>query len=130
MKKILIIEQDPMILECMSAFLKGEGFDVYTSFDSRVGVITAIRVMPDLIISSLNPNDNSEFDVCKALKKIPATSFIPVIFITSRPQDVQVGMQLGANDFLSKPFSNSQMLSTINNNLMYNPMIIPVYYSR
>ena len=121
MKKILIIEQDPMVLESTSTFLRRQGFDVFTSKDAKIGVITAIRVVPDLIISNLTQSDTHEFDVCKALKKIPATSCIPVIFIASKPQDVQIGMQVGANDFLSKPFSYSQMLSTINNNLLHNP---------
>ena len=116
-----------MIMESTSNFLKNEGFDVYTSSDAKVGVITAIRVVPDLIISNLSSRDGNEFDVCKALKKIPATSFIPVIFITSRPQDIQIGMQLGADDFLTKPFSCSRMLSTIKNNLFNRPVKYPIY---
>jgi len=130
MIKILIIEQDSQALENTSAFLNNQGFEVYTSNDAKVGIITAIRVVPDLIISSLSHENSNEFDVCKALKKIPATSFIPIIYITTEPQEILAGMQLGADGFLSKPLRYSQMLSTIKSHLSSSHARVPVYTNR
>jgi DNA-binding response OmpR family regulator len=113
MKKILLIEDDQMIMSNTADYLKAEGYDVYTCNDVTVGTITAIRINPDLIISDVNLAGNSGLHICKTLKAIPATSDIPIIYITLKTQDIQYGMQLGADDFLPRPYSDQQMLNTI-----------------
>jgi DNA-binding response OmpR family regulator len=127
MKKILLIENDVMIMEYTSDFLKKEGFNVYTSSNSRDGIRIATNIIPDAIVSDINMPDANEFELCKAMRSTPLTSQIPVIFITERPQDIQRGMQIGADDFLPKPFSLTQLIKTINNIFRNQPELSPVY---
>ena len=126
MKKILLIENDVMIMEYTCDFLKKEGFNVFTSSNSRDGIRLASDIIPDAIVSNINLPNANEFELCKAMRSAPQTSQI-VIFITERPQDIQRGMQVGAEDFLPKPFSLTQLISTINNTFNNQKELVPVY---
>jgi PleD family two-component response regulator len=111
--KILLINSDKIELQENSIFLEKEGYNVYTAENVTIGLISAIRVLPDIILSILDSNCN-EFHICKALKKIPETSLIPIIFITNTPQEILTGLKLGINGFLIKPYTNEKMLEIIN----------------
>jgi PAS domain S-box-containing protein len=114
-KKILIIEDDPLILETTVDFLKEEGFEVYIATNGVEGIQKAIEIIPDLIISDITMPNKNGYEVCKTLQSIPGTSTIPFIFLTARIQkdDVRHGMQLGADDYLTKPFDYSELLKSI-----------------
>lgn len=116
MKKIiLIIEDDANILENSAEFLKEEGFEVFTANNGVEGIQKAIEVIPDLIISDISMPLKSGYEVCKTLQAIPDTGTIPFIFLTAKVQkdDLRQGMQLGADDYLTKPFNYAELLKSI-----------------
>jgi len=114
-KKILIIEDDLAILETTAEFLKQEGFEVYTAVNGVEGIQKAIEIIPELIISDISMPLKNGYEVCKALQAIPDTSTIPFIFLTAKTQkdDLRLGMQSGADDYITKPFNYSELLKSI-----------------
>ena len=115
MKKILIIEDDEIILENIAEFLKEERFETYTATDGVQGIQIAIEAIPDLIICDISIPKKDGYQVCKTLQEIPSTSTVPFIFLTAKIQkeDIRLGMQLGADDYLTKPFDYAELIKTI-----------------
>jgi PAS domain S-box-containing protein len=113
--KILLIEDDPAISDATAEFLNEEGFDVSTAANGVDGIQKAIEIIPDLIISDVSMPLKNGYEVCKTLQAIPDTSNIPFIFLTAKIQhdDQRLGMQLGADDYLTKPFDYSELLKSI-----------------
>lgn len=115
MKKILVIEDDPIILKNIANFLKEEGFEVITADDGIQGIQVALDIIPDLIISDVSMPRKDGYEVCKTLQSVPSTSTIPFIFLTAKAQkdDLRLGMLSGADDYLTKPFDYSELLLSI-----------------
>jgi PAS domain S-box-containing protein len=115
MKKILVIEDDLLILESIIDFLKDEGFEIYSALDGVAGIQAAIEVIPDLIISDVSMPKKDGFEVCRTLQQIPSVCNVPFIFLTAKSlnDDIRQGMQLGADDYLTKPFQFSELLKII-----------------
>jgi PAS domain S-box-containing protein len=115
MKKILVIEDDLIILESTVDFLKDKGFEVHSARDGAAGIQLAIEITPDLIISDVSMPKKNGFEVCRTLQQIPALCNIPFIFLTAKDQkeDIRQGMQLGADDYLTKPFQFPELLKII-----------------
>jgi PAS domain S-box-containing protein len=115
MKKILVIEDDPMILKNIANFLIEEGFDVITADNGIEGIQVALEIIPDLIISDISMPKKDGYEVCKTLQSVPATSTIPFIFLTAKAlkDDLRMGMQSGADDYLTKPFDYSELLMSV-----------------
>ncbi|HBX52098.1 MAG: hypothetical protein A2275_04710 [Bacteroidetes bacterium RIFOXYA12_FULL_35_11] len=116
MKKILVIEDDPIIIRYIAEFLKEEGFDVYTAEDGVQGIQVAIDIIPDLIICDISMPKKDGYEVCKTLQSIPSTCTVPFIFLTAKAHidDLRLGMQTGADDYLTKPFEFSELIRSIN----------------
>jgi len=114
-KKILLIEDDPTILETTAEFLNESGFEVSTAINGVDGIQKAIEIIPDLIISDISMPLKNGYEVCKTLQSVPDTSSIPFIFLSAKIQkeDQRLGMQLGADDYLTKPFDYSELLKSI-----------------
>lgn len=114
-KKILIIEDDSAILETTVEFLNEEGFEVSTAANGVEGIRKAIEIIPDLIISDISMPLKNGYEVCKTLQSMPDTSSIPFFFLSAKIQkdDQRLGMQLGADDYLTKPFDYSELLKSI-----------------
>jgi len=114
-KKILIIEDDSTILGNTVEFLKEEGFEAFTAINGVEGIQKAIEVLPDLILCDINMPLKNGYEVCKTLQSVPDTSTIPFIFLTAKGEkdDLRLGMQLGADDYLTKPFDFSELLKSI-----------------
>jgi PAS domain S-box-containing protein len=115
MKKILVIEDDAMILKNIASFLTEEGFEVITADDGIQGIQVALEFIPDLIISDISMPKKDGYEVCKTLQSVPATSTIPFIFLTAKSQkdDLRLGMLSGADDYLTKPFDYSELLMSV-----------------
>jgi PAS domain S-box-containing protein len=115
MTKILVIEDDLLILESTVNFLKEKGFEVYTAVNGVAGIQQAIEIIPDLIISDVSMPKKDGYEVCRTIQQIPSLCNIPFIFLTAKSQtdDIRQGMQLGADDYLTKPFQFSELLKII-----------------
>ncbi len=116
MKKILIIEDDIDLLENTSDFLKEEGFETLTAENGTIGVQKALLKIPDLIVCDIAMPEMDGFEVYKTLQEISATVSIPFIFLTAKTErdDIRTGMQMGADDYITKPFDFDELLSAIN----------------
>lgn len=115
MKKILIIEDEQPIREIISEVLNSRSYDVHVAQDGFEGLKEAERVRPDLIISDIMMPNLDGYDVLQRLRESEETRTTPFIFLTSRDErnDFRRGMELGADDFISKPFSVSEILNAV-----------------
>lgn len=132
MKKILVIEDDFVLRENACEFLKAENFDAYSASDGAAGVQTAIEIMPDLILCDIAMPKMDGYEVFRTLQTIPVTAQIPFIFITARTQkeDLRLGMQLGADDYITKPYTYDDLLTSINIRLQKYERISKSFESR
>jgi two-component system, sensor histidine kinase and response regulator len=119
MTRILVIEDENAILENVMEILEMEGFKVSGARNGREGVQTAFQVQPDLIICDIMMPEMDGYQVFLELQSDPATSMTPFIFLTARAdyKDFRYGMELGADDYLTKPFVPNQLLKAIRTRL-------------
>jgi len=113
--KILIVEDDKHILKLLEYNLEKEGFQILTSRDGEDALGQARKNHPDLILLDLMLPGMDGLEVCKALKNDTKTASIPVIMLTAKSQesDKVVGLELGADDYVTKPFSPRELIARI-----------------
>lgn len=119
MKKILLIEDNHDIRENTSEILLLAGYDVSTAENGKAGVDAAQRLKPDLIICDIMMPELDGYGVLHILNKNPETAAIPFIFLTAKTEktDIRKGMTLGADDYLTKPFDDTDLLNAIETRL-------------
>ncbi|MEW6578728.1 MAG: response regulator [Chloroflexota bacterium] len=132
MVKILVIEDEASLLEEIVSLLQFEDFEIIGAPDGSVGVQLARAHLPDLIISDIMMPGLDGYGVLQALQDDPATRQLPFIFLTARADYGQVrqGMQLGADDYLTKPFTREELLSAIRARLEKREMVRDRYEQR
>ena len=132
MTTILIIEDETAIRELISELLILEGFDVAEAVNGREGIAIAQSVLPDLIICDVMMPEIDGHGVLQALQKNPQTVSIPFIFLTAKGtrQDVRYAMNLGADDYLIKPFANDELLEVIQIRLRKKEIINQQYIEK
>jgi DNA-binding response OmpR family regulator len=115
MNKILVIEDEPMVRSSLVELLEAEKFTTFSAIDGFEGVQLAQEQIPDLILCDVMMPDLDGYDVLQMLRKEPETATIPFIFLTAKAalKEVRQGMNLGADDYLTKPFSRSELLQAI-----------------
>jgi len=115
MKTVLIIEDDKIIRENASEILELAGFDVETADNGKDGSLIAKKIIPDLIICDILMPQLDGYGVLYVLSKDPVTAKIPFIFLSAKTEltDIRKGMELGADDYLCKPFDDTDLLSSI-----------------
>jgi len=113
--KILIIEDDRDIAELIEYNLTREGYQVTTAFTGENGLKTAQSLRPDLVLLDLMLPGLDGLDVCRALKRDPKTDQIPIIMLTAKSEEADIvsGLEMGADDYISKPFSPREVLARI-----------------
>jgi DNA-binding response OmpR family regulator len=111
-KKILVIDDEPKIIEICQDYLKASGFEVVTAGDGLQGLTVARREKPDLIVLDLMLPGMDGLDVCRALRSGGNT---PIIMLTARvdESDKLVGLELGADDYITKPFSPRELVARV-----------------
>lgn len=119
MKKILVIEDNSLLRDNIVEILEFEGYDVKSAENGQVGIDAALADVPDLIISDINMPLVDGYGVLAALRKEETTKTVPFIFLTVKNsmQDMRSGMNLGANDYLTKPFDMTELLSAVSKRL-------------
>ncbi|MDO4569424.1 MAG: response regulator transcription factor [Planctomycetia bacterium] len=114
--RILIIEDEREIQQLLQMNLTLNGFhDVLIASDGESGLAEARRHLPNLILLDLMLPGMDGLSVCRLLKTNPATSGIPIIMLTAKSEesDIVLGLEMGANDYVTKPFSNKVLISRI-----------------
>jgi DNA-binding response OmpR family regulator len=111
-KKILVIDDEPKIVEICRDYLKAAGFEVISANDGPGGLDAAHQDRPDLIVLDLMLPGLDGLDVCRDLRR---ESNVPIIMLTARAEesDKLVGLELGADDYLTKPFSPRELVTRI-----------------
>jgi DNA-binding response OmpR family regulator len=114
-KKILIVDDDPIILRLLASRLKNSGYDVVNAIDGESGLKKAIAKKPDLVLLDIIMPGLNGFEVCKRLKENDKTKDIPVIMLTALAgeKDLSKSLEEGADCFITKPFSAVDLLHVI-----------------
>ena len=115
MKKILVIEDTFEVRDNLAEILELANYEVYTAENGKRGVQKAMEVSPDLIICDVMMPELDGFGVLKILEKKPALRDIPFIFLTAKAEksDFRKGMNLGADDYITKPFDDVELLDAV-----------------
>lgn len=119
MKKILVVEDMPDVRENIQELLELSGYQVVTASDGAEGVDVALQEHPDLILCDVMMPRLDGFNTLNILSKRPETADIPFVFLTAKTEkeDFRKGMELGADDYLTKPFSVEELLRVVETRL-------------
>lgn len=115
MTKILIIEDNDNIRENVVEILELSGYEVFAANNGKTGVETALKILPDLILCDIMMPELDGYGVLHILHKHPETQATPIIFLTAKAEraDIRKGMELGVDDYLTKPFDDIELLKAI-----------------
>ena len=121
--KILVVDDEPEAVELVEFNLKQAGYDVLTAFDGAEALAKARTKTPSLIVLDLMLPEMSGLEVCQTLRRDPATARIPIIMLTARAAEIDrvLGLELGADDYLTKPFSPRELVLRIKKILQRGP---------
>lgn len=119
MKTILLIEDDPVLRENTAELIELSGYHTITAANGKIGVEQALKAHPDLIVCDIMMPEMDGYAVIETLSKTPSTKGIPFIFLSAKTerQDIRKGMNLGADDYITKPFTEDELLSAIESRL-------------
>lgn len=111
-KKILVVDDEPKIVQICRDYLQAAGFEILQENDGLRGLATARREHPDLVVLDLMLPGMDGLDVCRTLRR---ESNIPIIMLTARVEEADklVGLELGADDYLTKPFSPRELVARV-----------------
>lgn len=114
-KKILVVDDDPVQIRLMEGILAENGFEVLSSIEAANGLQKAMTESPDLIILDVMMPIINGFNFCKLLKSEEAHKDIPIVLVTSRneEEDIKIGLDMGADAYLCKPVNTQELLRTI-----------------
>src|SRR3990170_3749315 len=109
---ILVVDDEARIVETLRLYLEKDGFRVIPAYDGRAALDLFERERPDLIVLDLMLPEMSGLDVCRAIR---SHSQVPVIMLTARSEEVDmiVGLELGADDYVTKPFSPREVAARV-----------------
>ncbi|WP_049721407.1 response regulator transcription factor [Gilvimarinus polysaccharolyticus] len=112
MTTVHIIDDDEALCELLGDYLRDNGFTVITSHDGTSGLATTLREQPDLVLLDVMLPGQSGFDVLRGLRQ---TSHVPVLMLTARGDEIDrvLGLELGADDYVGKPFSHRELVARI-----------------
>ncbi len=112
MTKILVIDDEPSIINLVTAYLKPEGYEVYTATDGNAGLKSALAFKPDLIILDLMLPG---MDGIELLTRLRRESDVYVIMLTARTEETDkiIGLSVGADDYVTKPFSPRELVAEL-----------------
>ncbi|MDE3740843.1 response regulator [Maribacter polysaccharolyticus] len=119
MNKVLLIEDDPVLRENTAELLELSDYEVYTASNGARGVAIAKEKLPDVIICDIMMPELDGYGVLEQLGEDLETKYIPFIFLSAKTErkDIRKGMNLGADDYLTKPFEESDLISAIESRL-------------
>ncbi len=115
MKRILVIEDDRDIVELVRYNLEKEGFQVMASGDGSTGLAQLRKSSPDLLVLDLMLPKLPGLEVCKEVRRDPALNRLPILMLTARGEEADrvVGLELGADDYVTKPFSPRELVARV-----------------
>ena len=123
---VLVVDDDPVILKLLEVNFEMEGFQVVRAADGAEGLERAREVLPDIVVLDVMMPRMTGYEVAKALREDVSTAHIPIIFVTARAQssDVEKGMELGVEDYVTKPFDPLDLIDRVNNLLARRQAVV------
>ncbi|MBS3874070.1 MAG: response regulator transcription factor [Firmicutes bacterium] len=116
MARILLVDDEAALIKGLKYSLEREGFDVYTAENGKRALQVVEEVQPDLVVLDLMLPELDGTEVCKSIRK---HSTVPIIMLTARNEDIDkiLGLEIGADDYMTKPFSTRELIARIRANL-------------
>jgi len=114
-RKILVVDDEPDIVELVSYNLRKEGFEVSSAADGEEALLKIRKEKPDFVILDLMLPGIHGMEICRILRNDPATKGLPVIMLTAKGEEVDkiLGLEMGADDYITKPFSPRELSARI-----------------
>lgn len=114
-KKILIVDDEPNIVISLEFLMKKEGFEVAIANDGEDALAKVDSFGPDLVLLDVMMPRKSGFEVCEALRADPARSGLKIVMLTAKGRDTEVakGLAIGADAYMTKPFSTKELLAMV-----------------
>ncbi len=116
-ERVLVVEDEPELIELIEVNLKAAGYDVLAASTGKDGLQLARQTTPALIVLDVMLPELDGLEVCKSLRRDPATSGIPIMMLTARATEIDrvLGLELGADDYVTKPFSTRELVLRVKN---------------
>ncbi len=113
--KVLLVEDDAHLVELVTYNLEKENFDVIRTGDGEEALVLAVEEKPDLVILDWMIANLSGIEVCRRLRRAPATANLPIVMLTARAEEADRirGLETGADDYITKPFSPRELVARI-----------------
>ncbi len=117
MAKVLVVDDEPDAVELVSFNLKAAGYEVVTADDGNEAIKRARQHAPDLVLLDVMLPEVDGLEVCKLLRRDPVTSGVPIIMLTAKAAEIDrvLGLELGADDYMTKPFSPRELILRVKN---------------
>lgn len=114
--RLLLVEDDPALAELLEFRFRAEGYDVTVTPDGDEALLLAAEEIPDLVVLDWMVEGTSGIEVCRRLRRDKATAHVPIVMLTARDaEDDRVrGLETGADDYISKPFSPRELIARVN----------------
>src|SRR5512140_2112709 len=121
-EKILVVEDEPSLQETLIYNLEKQGYRVEAVVDGRAAIEAARRITPDMIVLDIMLPELDGFEVCKILRK---EMTVPILMLTARDDEIDrvVGLEVGADDYLTKPFSMRELMARVKAQLRRSRML-------
>lgn len=118
--KILIVDDTPKNIQILGTVLRQQQYQIYVAQNGRQALEVAHKVIPDLVLLDIMMPEMDGFQACEELKKSAVTSKIPIIFLTAKAEaeDIVKGFELGAVDYILKPFNSAELLARVRTHLL------------
>jgi two-component system response regulator VicR len=121
-KRILIVEDEKNIVDILMFNLRRDGYETLEAYDGEAGLQLALEQDPDLILLDLMLPKMNGFDVCRSIREAGRTT--PILMLTAREEETDkvLGLELGADDYITKPFSMRELMARVRANIRRNEM--------
>ena len=119
-KKILIIDDTELMVQMIADILAGEGYDVVSANNGTDGIRMVMTHKPDLVLLDVIMPGLDGFEVCRLLRQDESNNLMPIIMLTAQgnEDDKLTGLELGADDYITKPFNPRELVSRVKNTLL------------
>nr|MBA3404273.1 response regulator [Gemmatimonadaceae bacterium] len=114
-QQVLLIDDSKQIHALVTSLLGDEPVTIHSAFDAQFGIVQAASLRPDLILLDVEMPGVDGYETCRRLKADAVTASLPIVFLTARAttEEMVQGLNLGANDYVAKPFKLSELLSRV-----------------
>ncbi len=114
-KKILVVDDDRALSKTLKSLLEGEGYSVRAADSAEDGLMEMRKALPDLIVLDIKMPGMDGFEFCRKIRAAQEWKSVPIIFLTSKEEEISkvLGLELGGDDYMSKPYSPRELLARI-----------------